>query len=71
MSQNLPAVEGVESKKESATGNENETPTPQGKLILDATVAEQAIRYPTDLNLLNEGGNSMDRSSTFCMRRAR
>ena len=29
-------------------------PTHQGKLILDATVAEQAIRYPTDLSLLNE-----------------
>ena len=27
----------------------------QGKLILDATVAPQAIRYPTDLSLLNEG----------------
>jgi hypothetical protein len=27
---------------------------PQGKLILDATVAPQAIRYPTDLSLLNE-----------------
>ena len=26
----------------------------QGKLILDATVCEQAIRYPTDLRLLNE-----------------
>ncbi len=26
----------------------------QGKLIVDATVAEQAIRYPTDLGLLNE-----------------
>ena len=26
----------------------------QGKLILDATVAPQAIRYPTDLSLLNE-----------------
>jgi hypothetical protein len=25
-----------------------------GKLILDATVAEQAIRFPTDLGLLNE-----------------
>ncbi len=31
-----------------------EGPTHQGKLILDATVAEQAIRYPTDLSLLNE-----------------
>ena len=29
-------------------------PTHQGKLILDATVVEQAIRYPTDLSLLNE-----------------
>jgi len=26
----------------------------RGKLILDATVAEQAIRFPTDLGLLNE-----------------
>ena len=31
-----------------------EPPGNQGKLILDATVAEQAIRYPTDLSLLNE-----------------
>jgi hypothetical protein len=29
-------------------------PVHQGKLILDVTVAPQAIRYPTDLNLLNE-----------------
>ncbi len=26
----------------------------QGRLILDATVTEQAIRFPTDLSLLNE-----------------
>lgn len=31
-----------------------EKSTPQGKLILDATVAPQAIRFPTDLSLLNE-----------------
>ena len=31
-----------------------EEPTHPGKLILDATVVEQAIRYPTDLSLLNE-----------------
>lgn len=31
-----------------------EAPTHQGKMIVDATVAEQAIRYPTDLSLLNE-----------------
>jgi IS5 family transposase len=40
-----------------ATGGgtpEPEESAHQGKLILDATVAPQAIRYPTDLNLLNE-----------------
>ena len=26
----------------------------KGKLLVDATVAEQAIRYPTDISLLNE-----------------
>ena len=31
-----------------------EAPTHQGQLILDATVAPQAIRYPTVLSLLNE-----------------
>ncbi len=35
-------------------GSENRTLEPQGKLILDATVAPHAIRYPTDLSLLNE-----------------
>ncbi len=41
---------------DSGTGHstgENEV-THKGKLILDATVAEQAIRFPTDLGLLNE-----------------
>ncbi len=33
---------------------DQEVPTHQGKLIVDATVVEQAIRYPTDLSLLNE-----------------
>jgi hypothetical protein len=33
---------------------QEEAPAHQGKLILDATVVEQAIRYPTDLSLLNE-----------------
>ena len=39
---------------------QEQEPAHQGKLILDATVAPQAIRYPTDLNLLNEvlGANS-------------
>ena len=38
------SVESTESKAE----------VRQGKLILDATVADQAIRYPTDVSLLNE-----------------
>jgi transposase, IS5 family len=36
------------------TTDKEQEPAHQGKLILDATVAPQAIRYPTDLNLLNE-----------------
>jgi len=39
---------------EGTSSGEGETTAPQGKLILDATVAPQAIRYPTDLSLLNE-----------------
>ncbi|KAI3386830.1 hypothetical protein SNEBB_003970 [Seison nebaliae] len=31
-----------------------QAPPHRGKLILDATVVEQAIRFPTDLSLLNE-----------------
>ena len=31
-----------------------EPKTKKGKLIIDATVAEQAIRFPTDLGLINE-----------------
>ena len=38
----------------SGGGSPEEEPEHQGKLILDATVAPQAIRYPTDLSLLNE-----------------
>ena len=38
----------------SGTAASTDQPAPQGKLILDATVAGQAIRYPTDLSLLNE-----------------
>ena len=36
------------------TKSEPVEPAPAGKLILDATVAPQAIRFPTDLSLLNE-----------------
>jgi len=36
------------------SGSDSMEPARQGKLILDATVAPQAIRFPTDLSLLNE-----------------
>jgi hypothetical protein len=39
---------------DSGSGSAGEPAAHQGKLILDATVAPQAIRYPTDLSLLNE-----------------
>jgi len=42
------------STKGSGSSESNEEVTHQGKLIVDATVAEQAIRFPTDLGLLNE-----------------
>jgi len=31
-----------------------EAPEHKGKMLVDATVCDQAIRYPTDINLLNE-----------------
>ena len=36
-------------------------PAREGKLILDATVAPQAIRFPTDLSLLNESREFSER----------
>jgi len=47
----------------SASGGESpdKAPEHQGKLILDATVAPQAIRYPTDLSLLNEAREFSER----------
>ena len=45
----------------SGSGSPDEPPEHQGKLILDATVAPQAIRYPTDLSLLNEAREFSER----------
>jgi len=36
-------------------GSNEKNKTHQGELIIDATVADQQIRYPNDLGLLNEG----------------
>jgi len=43
------------SKPEEKAGNSEKTSSEQqGKLVLDATVAPQQIRFPTDISLLNE-----------------
>lgn len=49
-------TEGESKKEEPSSDKTDETQNEVlcGKLILDATVAEQAIRFPTDLGLLNE-----------------
>ena len=55
---NKGAKEEGESNKEESEERDEER---QGKLILDATVAEQAIRYPTDLDLLNESRETSEK----------
>jgi transposase, IS5 family len=51
-------IEGKPSDCPAATSEQTEPeatePAHRGQLILDATVVEQAIRFPTDLSLLNE-----------------
>ena len=51
-----PAKESTETAETPSVNNNSpkEEVTHQGKLIVDATVASQAIRFPTDLSLLNE-----------------
>ena len=41
--------------------SEEQTPKKKGKLKLDATVADQYIKYPTDVNLLNESREQTER----------
>jgi len=45
----------------SGSGSPDKEREHKGKLILDATVAPQAIRYPTDLSLLNEAREFSER----------
>ena len=49
-------LDSIEKKKarKCAGQTKKEKAENQGKMLVDATVAEQAIRYPTDLSLLNE-----------------
>ncbi len=53
-SQNEVAPTCVEDAAKQDAQSVDDASTHQGKLILDATFAEQAIRFPTDLSLLNE-----------------
>lgn len=48
------------SSKQSADKNATAS-TPSGTLLIDATVAEQQIEYPTDLKLLNESRQHLER----------
>jgi len=53
-----------QAKRSSSSNRESELQDEdkrEGKLIVDATVTEQAISYPTDLGLLNEGREISER----------
>ena len=56
-----PATPDDDDHSGSAVQDPQEETAHQGKLILDATVCEQAIRYPTDLSLLNEARQFSER----------
>lgn len=43
-----------EDSEAAAGGPDAATPAPKGKLKIDATVADQYVRYPNDLSLVNE-----------------
>ena len=47
-------AEIVKARKEKDPDVKQEPPSHKGKLVIDATVAEQNIRFPTDLSLLNK-----------------
>ncbi len=50
----LSSIERKRRRKTSKQPEFSDTPENHGKMVVDATVAEQAIRYPTDISLLNE-----------------
>lgn len=49
-----PAASPASDPTQHAAADTAASPTPQGQLLLDATVAPADIRYPTDLALLNQ-----------------
>jgi hypothetical protein len=52
----------VDSTESDVISDEKQEPIKhQGRLLLNATVAEQTIRFPTDLSLLNESREISER----------
>jgi len=64
-SENMKPHQSRVKTKSSSNKNDNETGGTEqknrGTLKIDATVADQEIKYPTDLNLLNEGRENLER----------
>ena len=61
-------IKSVTEKKGKASGkkkdkeeNDGADPTNKGKLQIDATVADQYIKFPTDTNLMNEGRKKLEK----------
>lgn len=53
-------IQPADSDGDGHTDVDDGAPAPQGRLIVDASVAEQKIRYPTDVSLLNEARESAE-----------
>lgn len=54
-------IEPLNNIEDNGITNDNDTVANSGTLLLDATVAEQQIEYPTDLKLLNESREQLER----------
>lgn len=64
------AAGGNNHKQEKEQVDQDQTGSPSGTLLIDATVAEQQIEYPTDIKLLNEGRQQLERMITVCSQSA-
>ena len=58
-----PSRSRIKTNKKTKTGKDNNDNQPKNKgtLKVDATVADQEIKFPTDLNLLNEARENLER----------
>jgi hypothetical protein len=59
--QEQPTEPSANNKHNDTAGDHNTLPANSGTLLIDATVAEQQIEYPTDLKLLNESREQLER----------